>query len=83
MEKKEEEIVVVASSLCKEYQVNGHTINALKNVNFKVAEGKFVCIYGPSGAGKTTLLNIIGNFPQFIHWICLSILQSYFHINCH
>lgn len=58
------ERVVVASSLCKEYQVSEHTVNALKDVNFEVAEGEFVCIYGPSGAGKTTLLNIIGGLDK-------------------
>jgi putative ABC transport system ATP-binding protein len=58
------EMTVVASSLCKEYQVSGHTVNALKDVNFEVAEGEFVSIYGPSGAGKTTLLNIIGGLDK-------------------
>jgi putative ABC transport system ATP-binding protein len=58
------ERVVVASSLCKEYQVSEHTVNALKDVNLEVAEGEFVCIYGPSGAGKTTLLNIIGGLDK-------------------
>jgi len=58
------EMTVVASSLCKEYQVSGHTVNALKDVNLDVAEGEFVCIYGPSGAGKTTLLNIIGGLDK-------------------
>jgi len=57
-------MTVVASSLCKEYQVSGHTINALKDVNLEVVEGEFVCIYGPSGAGKTTLLNIIGGLDK-------------------
>jgi len=64
MEAKEGEITVLASSLCKEYQVSGHTVNALKDVNLEVAEGEFVCIYGPSGAGKTTLLNIIGGLDK-------------------
>jgi len=57
-------IAVVASSLCKEYQVGGHTVTALKDVNLEVAEGEFVCIYGPSGAGKTTLLNIFGGLDK-------------------
>jgi putative ABC transport system ATP-binding protein len=58
------ELVVVASSICKEYQIEGRAVNALKDVNLKVAEGEFVCIYGPSGAGKTTLLNIIGSLDK-------------------
>lgn len=32
---------------------------ALKNINFKVEEGEFVFLTGPSGAGKTTILRLI------------------------
>ncbi|SFA83387.1 ABC transporter ATP-binding protein [Clostridium frigidicarnis] len=32
----------------------------LKDINFKLKEGKVVGILGPNGQGKTTLLNIIG-----------------------
>lgn len=31
----------------------------LKNFNFEVERGTFVCIAGPNGAGKTTLLNLL------------------------
>ncbi len=31
----------------------------LKNFNFEVDRGAFVCIAGPNGAGKTTLLNLL------------------------
>lgn len=31
----------------------------IENVAFDVAEGEFVCLFGPSGTGKTTMLNII------------------------
>lgn len=35
-------------------------VEALKNINFKVASGEFLSIMGPSGSGKSTLLNLIG-----------------------
>jgi len=62
--KKIREKVVSASSLCKEYQIGGLIIPALRDINLEVVEGEFVSIYGPSGAGKTTLLNLIGGLDQ-------------------
>lgn len=38
---------------------NYGAISALKNVSFKINEGEFVFITGPSGAGKTTLLKLL------------------------
>jgi putative ABC transport system ATP-binding protein len=58
------EKVVVASSLCKQYQIGSLTIEALKNLDLEVETGEFVSIYGPSGAGKTTLLNLIGGLDK-------------------
>jgi NitT/TauT family transport system ATP-binding protein len=34
----------------------------LRDVNFAVADGEFVCILGPSGCGKSTLLNLLVGF---------------------
>lgn len=56
--------VVFASSLCKEYQIDGLTVSALRDLNLEVVEREFVSICGPSGAGKTTLLNLIGGLDQ-------------------
>jgi len=58
------EKVVLASSLCKQYQIGDLTIEALKNLDLEVEKGEFVSIYGPSGAGKTTLLNLIGGLDK-------------------
>ena len=34
-------------------------IKALNRVSFKIKEGEFVCLVGPSGAGKTTLVKLL------------------------
>jgi len=46
--------------------VNKHfgKFQALKDVNFDVQEGEFVCILGPSGCGKTTLLRVIAGLES-------------------
>ncbi len=36
----------------------------LKDINFEVKDGDFVCIVGPSGCGKTTLLNIVAGLED-------------------
>ncbi|GKU83758.1 ABC transporter ATP-binding protein [Niallia sp. NCCP-28] len=43
----------------KIFKKDGKEFFALKNVNLKIEEGKFVSIIGPSGCGKSTLFNII------------------------
>lgn len=45
--------------LSKTYGNKGNHAKVLDNLSFKVDEGEFVGIMGPSGAGKTTLLNIL------------------------
>ncbi len=54
------EKVVVASGLCRQFEIDDVVVEAIKNLDLTVEEGEFVSIYGPSGAGKTTLLNLIG-----------------------
>ncbi len=52
--------IIKADRLKKYYKTPGSEILALKGISFKVKQGEFVTIMGPSGAGKTTLLNLIG-----------------------
>lgn len=40
------------------------SVQALKHMNFAVAEGEWVSIMGASGSGKTTLLNIISGMDR-------------------
>ncbi|MGA5763304.1 ATP-binding cassette domain-containing protein [Nonomuraea bangladeshensis] len=40
------------------------TVEALRGVNLKVAEGELLAIIGPSGSGKSMLLNILGTLDR-------------------
>ena len=44
----------------KTYKMGEVSIDALKDVSFKIEKGDFVIIAGASGAGKSTILNILG-----------------------
>jgi len=61
---KTDKTMVLASLLCKTYQIGDIKIEALIDVNFKVRKGEFTVIRGPSGSGKTTLLNIISSIDK-------------------
>jgi len=39
-------------------------VTAIKNLQFAVRSGEFVCLLGPSGCGKTTALNIIAGLDR-------------------
>jgi NitT/TauT family transport system ATP-binding protein len=47
------------AGLRKVYSGAGRTVEAIRDVTFRVNAGELVCIVGPSGAGKTTLLKCI------------------------
>ena len=53
------QIVLEVQSLFKSYFSSTEEIIILKEINFKINIGEFVCIVGPSGSGKSTLLNIL------------------------
>ena len=50
-------MAVELSGISKRYGDNP----VLKNVEFKIADGEFVSLIGPSGVGKTTLLKILAD----------------------
>jgi len=59
-ELKEENVVIVAKKLVKDYEIGDFIVRAVDNVSLTVRNGEFIVIKGPSGAGKTTLLNLLG-----------------------
>lgn len=43
----------------KTYRSKDRSVEAIRDLDFKVNAGELVCVVGPSGAGKTTLLRCI------------------------
>lgn len=50
------------SDLCKTFQKGRERIEAVKNVNFSIAEGEIISLVGESGSGKSTLANLMLRF---------------------
>lgn len=46
---------VLVKDLCK----NFGDLEVLKDCNFQIGKGEFVCVVGPTGCGKTTFLNLL------------------------
>lgn len=46
-------------NLTKTFDIKGHTVNALKNINLSIEQGDIFGIIGMSGAGKSTLVRSI------------------------
>ena len=55
---------IVVDGIAKRFRSGSGTVEALRDVNFSVQEGEFVCIIGSSGAGKTTLFRIIAGLEE-------------------
>jgi len=53
------QIAVEVCNVSMTYQSPEGEIHALKNIDFTVRDGEFICIVGPSGCGKSTLLSLI------------------------
>lgn len=52
--------IIELKDICRNFQVGGETVHALRGVSFTICEGEFVTIMGTSGSGKSTLLNTLG-----------------------
>ena len=63
----EADLVIETNDLWRVYPVKNAKqggIAALRGVNLRVQEGKFVALKGRSGSGKTTLLNCLAGLDQ-------------------
>jgi putative ABC transport system ATP-binding protein len=49
----------------KSYDVGGHSLHVLRDLDFDVADGELVSIMGSSGSGKSTLLHILGILDDY------------------
>ena len=55
---------IVIDHVSMTYSGIAGSVEALRDINLKIAPGEFICLVGPSGCGKTTLLNIIAGFLE-------------------
>ncbi len=54
------DIILGIRNLKKSYCPGGKKLEILRNINFELRRGEWVCLLGSSGSGKTTLLNLAG-----------------------
>jgi NitT/TauT family transport system ATP-binding protein len=53
--------VIEINAVSLRFETNDGPVEALSNINLKVARGDFVSFIGPSGCGKTTLLRAVAD----------------------
>jgi putative ABC transport system ATP-binding protein len=52
------------TNLAKTFKTGSGPVNAVSDISFKVADGKFASIIGRSGSGKSTLLSLLGGLDK-------------------
>lgn len=56
---KERPVILEVNHLGKTYPSHQGTVEALRDVNFKIHRREFVCVIGPSGCGKSSLIRTL------------------------
>ena len=52
--------LIECRGLCKDYDMGGEVIHALRDVTLAIGRGEQVAVTGASGSGKSTLMNLVG-----------------------
>jgi putative ABC transport system ATP-binding protein len=52
--------VIELQGICRDYDVGGRPLHALRDIRLEIPDGDYLSIMGPSGSGKSTLLNVLG-----------------------
>src|SRR3989338_8745624 len=57
---------VALKRVSKSFKQKGQRIQALRDINFSIEDGEFICVIGPSGCGKSSLISLIAGleFPD-------------------
>jgi putative ABC transport system ATP-binding protein len=56
--------VVAASALRRRYGEGDTAVDALRGVDFEVAQGELTAVMGPSGSGKSTLMHLLAGLDR-------------------
>jgi len=55
---------LLVEGVSKRFRTKRSDVQALDDINLRVAHGEFVCMVGPSGCGKSTLLDIMAGLTK-------------------
>jgi NitT/TauT family transport system ATP-binding protein len=61
---KAREVILTVSKLHKNFDTDGNSMVALKDINFCTHRREFLCVVGPSGCGKSTLVRILAGLEE-------------------
>jgi lipoprotein-releasing system ATP-binding protein len=56
--------LVEANGVFKSYDGAAQPVEVLRGIDFSMAEGELIGVYGASGAGKSTLLHVLGGLDE-------------------